>query len=84
MIPILKSLQKKYGFSKPIVIADAGLLSNDNIEKLKAEKYQFIIGARIKNESKLIKKEILEKSQNIEEGNSFIIEKNDQTKLVIS
>ncbi|MFH1859008.1 MAG: IS1634 family transposase [Patescibacteria group bacterium] len=84
LIPILKSLQKKYGFSKPIVIADAGLLSNDNIEKLKAEKYQFIIGARIKNESKLIKKEILEKSQNIEEGNSFIIEKNDQTKLVIS
>jgi len=42
LIPTLKSLQRKYGFDKPIVVADAGLLSKDNIEKLKTEKYQFI------------------------------------------
>lgn len=84
LVPILKSIQKKYEFAKPIVIADAGLLSKDTIEKLKEEKYEFIIGARIKNESETIKKDILEKSLNMEDGNNFIITKNDQTKLIVS
>ena len=84
LMPILQSIQAKYGFAKPIVIADAGLLSKDNIEKLKKEKYQFIIGARIKNESDLVKKEILEKSLGIEDKKNFIIKKIDQTKLIVS
>jgi len=83
LIPTLKSIQKKYGFDKPIVIADAGLLSKDNNEKLKEEKYEFIIGARIKNESELIKKEILEKAVGLIDGQNFSIEKSDQTKLVV-
>jgi len=83
LIPTLKTIQAKYGFDKPIVIADAGLLSKDNIEKLKEEKYEFIIGARIKNESEQIKKEILEKSINMIDGETFCITKTDQTKLVI-
>jgi len=83
LIPTLKSLQKKYGFDKPIVIADAGLLSKDNIEKLKAEKYQFILGARIKNESEFIKKEILEKAISIKDGQNFQIKKTDATILVV-
>lgn len=83
LIPILKKIQEKYKFEKPIVIADAGLLSKDNIKKLKVEKYQFIIGARIKNENNLTKKEILEKSENIKDGQTFQIEKPDQTKLIV-
>jgi len=83
LIPILKKFQKKYKFKKPIVIADAGLLSNDNIEKLKAKKYKFIIGARIKNENDIIKKEILQKSLNIKDGQAFQIQKSDQVKLVV-
>ncbi len=83
LIPALKNIQSKYAFGKPIVVADAGLLSKDNLEKLKKEKYQFIIGARIKNESNLIKKEILEKAIIIEDGKSFIIKKSDGTKLVV-
>lgn len=83
LIPTLKSIQKKYGFEKPIVVADAGLLSKDNIKKLKEEKYQFILGARIKNESDPTKKEILEKAENLEDGETFQIEKSDQTKLIV-
>lgn len=83
LIPTLKKIQEKYGFEKPIVIADAGLLSKDNIEKLKEEKYQFIIGARIKNESDKIKKEILEKSLSLKNGDNFIIEKLDETKIIV-
>lgn len=83
LIPTLKSIQKKYGFEKPIVVADAGLLSKDNIKKLQAKKYQFILGARIKNESESIKKEILEKAFGIKDGVNFQIKKPDTTTLVI-
>lgn len=83
LIPTLKSIQKKYGFDKPIVIADVGLLSKKNIEKLKEEKYEFIIGGRIKNENEKVKKEILEKAINIIDGKNFSIQKDDQTKLVV-
>ena len=83
LIPTLKSIQKKYGFDKPIIVADAGLLSKDNIEKLKEEKYQFILGARIKNESEPIKKEILEKSFGLADGANFQIKKTDATTLVV-
>ncbi len=83
LIPTLQKIQKKYGFDKPIVIADAGLLSKDNIEKLKAEKYQFIIGARIKNETDKVKEEILKKAINSTDGRTFQIEKPDQTRLIV-
>jgi len=83
LIPTLKKIQEKYKFEKPIVIADAGLLSKDNIEKLKVEKYQFILGARIKNESDKIKKEILEKSESMDDGQTFQIKKPDETKLIV-
>ena len=83
LIPTLKKIQNKYSFAKPIVIADAGLLSKDNIEKLKVEKYQFIIGARIKNETDRIKKEILKKARSLTDGQTFQIEKPDQTRLIV-
>lgn len=59
LIPVLKTFQKKFNLGKPIVIADAALLSNKNIEALKDEEYEFILGGRIKNESDVIKQKIL-------------------------
>ncbi len=84
LIPALQKIQKKYGFAKPIVVADAALLSKKNIESLIEEKYQFIIGARIKNETAEIKSKILKKAENMKNGNIFFIRKPDNTKLVIS
>lgn len=34
MIPIIEKLQQRFGFPKPIVVADAGLLSKENIRDL--------------------------------------------------
>ncbi|MBI5700466.1 transposase [Candidatus Saganbacteria bacterium] len=51
LLPVLEGIQKKYGFSKPTVIADAAMLSKKNLDNLSKEKYQFIIGGRIKNET---------------------------------
>lgn len=84
LIPVLQDVQKRYGFKKPIVIADAALLSKNNLAALKKEDYQFIIGARIKNETEVIKQQILEKARGIKDGEGFVIKKPDDTHLAVT
>jgi hypothetical protein len=38
LLPVLEQIQEKYDLEKPIVVADAGLLSKDNLEKLAKKK----------------------------------------------
>jgi transposase len=59
LIPTLQKFEKRFKLDKPIVVADAGLLSKNNISILKGEGYKYIIGARIKNETQLIKNKIV-------------------------
>jgi transposase len=66
LIPILESFQKKFKLDKPIVIADAALLSINNINALKNGNYEYILGGRIKNEGDTIKGQIL--SFEVKEG----------------
>ena len=57
-LPILESFKQKYAFNKLTVVADAGLLSKANVEELIEKGYDFILGARIKNEKQTIKDQI--------------------------
>lgn len=59
LIPFVEKISQKFNLNKPVVVADAGLLSNENIKALEKKGYQYIIGARVKNESEKIKKKIL-------------------------
>jgi transposase len=59
LIPTLEKLSKKFNLTKPVVVADAGLLSTENIKLLEKSGYKYILGARIKNESNKIKQQIL-------------------------
>jgi transposase len=59
MLPVIEAFKTKYKLEKLVVVADAGLLSNDNIYELQSKQYEYILGARIKNESEKIKKQIL-------------------------
>ena len=59
LLPIVKKLEKRFDLSKPMVVADAGLLSSANIEQLEAEKYEYIIGARVRSMSKADKETVL-------------------------
>ncbi|MFO8018525.1 MAG: IS1634 family transposase [Promethearchaeia archaeon] len=59
LIPLLKSFQEKFDMDKPVIVADSALLSQTNIDKLKEEKYQYILGGRIKNVNNTIKNKIL-------------------------
>lgn len=84
LVPILKKLQKKYGFDKPTVVADAAMLSKNTLEELVKEKYSFIIGARIKNETEAVKKEILHSRESMKYGDTCTIMKEDGNQLIVS
>lgn len=60
LIPVLESFQEKFDIDKPIVVADAAMLSEKNIIALQSNQYQYILGARLKNETDEIKKKVLE------------------------
>lgn len=82
LIPFLKKMVEKFNLSKPIIVADAGLLSKKNIESLETNQYQYIIGARIKNEKAEIKKKIFEKP--LKDGQFKRIKKDGENRLIIT
>lgn len=59
MLPVVTEFVRKYALDDFIVVADSRLMNN-NIADLEANGYKYIIGAKIKNESKKIKEWILE------------------------
>ena len=82
MIPLIRKLASRFGFDKPIVVADAGLLSKANIEELTKDGYQYIIGARPKSESDRVKEQIL--SLDMKYGDVMEIEKGGGVRIVLS
>jgi transposase len=82
LIPVLEKFQKRFQLDKPVVVADAGLLSKDNIAALQEQGYGFILGARIKNEKSSIKKQIVE--MNLKDGQVAKLTNADKTTLFIS
>lgn len=82
LIPFIEKISLKFNLTRPIIVADAGLLSNDNISALEANNYEYILGARLKNETEKIKTEIL-KNQFID-GTTVSLKKTENTKLIIN
>lgn len=82
MLPVIEAFKAKYGLKQLVVIADAGLMSNDNITELQNKNYQYIIGARIKNETWAIQKNILATSLN--NGETVAINKDENSRIIIS
>lgn len=82
MLPLINLFKRKYKLQNLVVVADAGLLSNKNVESLQNNGYQYILGARIKNETNLIRAKIL--SLQLENGGSAVIQKDAAAKLIIS
>jgi transposase len=80
-LPILESFRQGYNFKKLTVVADAGLLSTNNINELIDRGYDFIIGARIKNEKHAVKEEIL--ALKLVNGQSKTIKK-DEIRLIVN
>jgi transposase len=80
LIPVIEKLSQKFNLGKPIIVADSGLLSKDNILRLEEDGYEYILGARIKNESDAIIKKIHNTSF---ESESFITLEKGSSRLIV-
>lgn len=60
LIPVLELFQEKFNIERPTIVADAALLSETNIRALQDNGYEYILGARLKNETEWIKSKVLE------------------------
>jgi len=82
MLPIIDSFKQKYNLKKMIVVADAGLLSKENVTRLHKGGYEYILGARIKAEGNTMKQKIM--SLQLKNGQSVTIQKDEHTNLIVS
>ncbi len=82
LIPFLEKISTKFNIEKPIVVADSGLLSNENIKALQEQGYEYILGARIKNKTNKIKEKILQTP--LKDDQIKTIKKDENTRIIIS
>ncbi|UZO82303.1 IS1634 family transposase [Aquimarina sp. ERC-38] len=81
MLPVIYAFKNKYNLKQLVIVADSGLLSNQNIIDLQRGSYEFILGARIKNETKNIIKKI--HALQLKNGESEVLQKGD-LKLIVT
>ena len=82
MLPVIKAFTEKYKMQQLVVVADAGLMSTKNINELIDNKYDFIIGARIKNETQQLQAQIV--AAKLEDGQSIEIKKDTTQRMILS
>jgi transposase len=82
MLGVIESFKARYNLRELVIVADAGMMSNQNIKELIKKNYKFIIGARIKNETEDVKSQIL--SHKIKDGESIILQKQEGQRLIVS
>ena len=82
LIPVMEEFKRKYNLPSLIMVADAGLLSADNIADLIRLDYPFILGARLKNESDSMKAQIL--SHTYTNGKTITLQKQKNIRLIIN
>lgn len=85
----VEKLNNKYKINNIVVVADSAMLSKSNMEWMNTKGFKYIVGARIKNTTAAIKKQILLENQytacDEQHYNRYIdIKTNDQTRLVVT
>lgn len=69
MLKILERFQQRVGdHCKPVIVADAAMLSSENMASLDNQGYRFIVGARLANHSKAFIDQIDAKMPRIDEA----------------
>ncbi|MGA8833390.1 MAG: IS1634 family transposase [Desulfomonilaceae bacterium] len=86
LIPALKELKEKYEIDRVVFVADAGMLSKDNLKEMEGEKLEYIVGARLKNLPLKLQKQILNQDNYKEISEGFKVARFDYRgrKLIMS
>jgi transposase len=81
MIPIVEDFVQRFNLQDFVVVADSGLMNKSNLELMESGGYKYIIGARIKSESKEIKSWIL--SQRKQDNVFYEYPGNNASRLIV-
>ncbi len=80
ILPVIKNLQKKHNIEALTIVADAGMLSLENIEKIKEAKLHYIVGARLGSISPELLKDIAENLNKTE--NQYVTSETERGTLI--
>ena len=81
MLPAIEDFVNKFNLKDFVIVADSGLMNNENIMLLEGKDYKYIIGARIKNESRAVTNWIL--SLNKVDGEFYEYQKSEKCRLIV-
>lgn len=81
MLPIVEEFVNKHNLEEFVVVADSGLMNVNNVRELEELGYKYIVGAKIKNESREIKEWVL--SQKKQDGAFYEYQKTEKCKLIL-
>jgi len=81
LIPFPEKASNKFDLGKPVVVADSGLLSKPDIKVLEKNGYEYIIGARLKNQTAIIQEEIIRQAYT--ESACYTLKKSETTRLIV-
>ncbi len=84
LLPVLNQIALRYDLGKPIVVADAAMLSKINLDALDQSKYPFVVAARIRNETVVMQEEILARCSALTNGQSIVIKHKKGRRLIVS
>jgi len=82
MLPIIDAFKERYAFERLTIVADSGLISNNNVTELEERGYRYILGARIRNQPGKVKDQIC--ALDLKNGESKVIWKSKKTALIIN
>ena len=63
LIPVVQALQKDYDVQEAVIMADRGMLSEDNLKTLEEAGLHYIVGARLKSLPQAIQSQILDEGR---------------------
>ena len=81
MLSIIDNFVKEFELDDFIVVADAGMMSKDNVSELELKGYKYILGAKIKTESEKIKQWIF--SLDKQNGSFYELSKTKTSRLIV-
>ena len=77
LIPALMQLRHKYNIDKVIMVADSGLFNKNNISALEDNGFEYVVGARLRNMSKSVQRQILDKDGYKKIGRGYFVKEID-------
>lgn len=84
LLPVLQRIVQERRLGKPVVVADAAMLSKDNLDALDKAEHPFIVAARIRNEAQAVQEDILRRCAGLADGQSAVAERGVGRRLILN